>query len=139
METLAAYDWPGNVRELISTLEKAILADREAPTLFPMHLPHNVRLSFIKSCIDEKRKESSEPSSGAPSVHGERFSIPVRFTHPPPALKQLRDQVTEQLESIYLKLLMSHAQYDLNRVGRLSGLSKPRIYALLKKYNIPRS
>lgn len=139
VEALAAYDWPGNVRELISTLEKAILADREAPTLFPMHLPRNVRLNFIQSCIDEKRKASPEPPPGVPSQHGETFSIPVHFTHPPPTLKQLRDQVTDQLESIYLKRLMSHSQNDLDRVGQLSGLSKPRIYALLKKYDIPRS
>lgn len=139
VEALAAYDWPGNVRELISTLEKAILADREAPTLFPMHLPRNVRLHFIQSCIDEKRQASPESFPGAAPPHRERFSIPVRFTHPPPTLKQLRDQVTEQLESIYLKQLISHTQNDLNRISQLSGLSKPRIYALLKKYDIPRS
>lgn len=139
VEALAAYDWPGNVRELISTLEKAILADREAPTLFPMHLPRNIRLHYIQSCIDEKRKASPESSAGAASMHVDRFAIPVRFTHPPPTLKQLRDKVTEQLESIYLKQLMSHTQNDLNRISQLSGLSKPRIYALLKKYDIPRS
>jgi two-component system NtrC family response regulator len=139
VEALAAHDWPGNVRELISTLEKAILADREAPTLFPMHLPRNVRLNFIKSSIDEKRQAVPESSSDVPLLHGDSFSISVRFSHPPPPLKQLRDQVTEQLECIYLKQLMSHAQKDLNRISRLSGLSKPRIYALLKKYDIPRS
>ncbi len=139
VKALSSYSWPGNVRELISTLEKAILADREAPTLFPMHLPRNVRLHFIKSCMDEKRKESPGPAPGVPAEHDERFSIPVHFTHPLPRLKQLRDQVMEQLESIYLRRLMSHAQNDLNRVGELSGLSKPRIYALLKKYDIPRS
>jgi two-component system NtrC family response regulator len=136
-QALAAYDWPGNVRELISTLEKAILADREAPTLFPMHLPRNVRLDAIRSHIDEKRQASPESSHGAQPE--ERFSIPLRFTHPLPTLKQMRDQVTERLESIYLKQLMSHTQNDLNRISQLSGLSKPRIYALLKKYEIPTS
>lgn len=139
VEALAAYDWPGNVRELISTLEKAILEDREAPTLFPMHLPHNVRLHYIQSSIDEKRQASPESSAVVKPLHGETFSISVRFTHPPPTLKQLRDQVTEQLECIYLKQLMSHTKKDLNRISKLSGLSKPRIYALLKKYDIPTS
>jgi two-component system NtrC family response regulator len=138
-QALTAYEWPGNVRELISTLEKAILADREAPTLFPMHLPRNVRLHAIQSRIDGKRQASPESSSGDALLQGERFSIPVRFTHPPPTLKQMRDRVTEQLESIYLKQLMSHTQNDLNRISQLSGLSKPRIYALLKKYKIPTS
>jgi two-component system NtrC family response regulator len=139
LETLVAYDWPGNVRELINTLEKAILADREAPMLFPMHLPRSVRLNYIQSCVDEKRKVSPDTPSGAPSPNGERLSIPVSLTDPLPPLKQLRDQVTEQLESLYLKHLMAHAHNDINQAGKLSGLSKPRIYALLKKYDIPRS
>jgi hypothetical protein len=63
----------------------------------------------------------------------------VSFTYPPPILKQIRDQVTEQLESFYLRRLMLHTQNDLDQVGLLSGLSKNRIYVLLKKYNIPRS
>jgi two-component system NtrC family response regulator len=139
MEALGAYDWPGNVRELISTLEKSILTDREAPTLFPMHLPRNVRLNYIQSSIDGKRKKAAETPPDEPAPDGEKFSIPVRFTYPPPPLKQLRDQVTEQLESGYLRRLMSQTYHDLDRVSRLSGLSKPRIYALLKKYDIPRS
>ena len=43
MEALTTYDWPGNVRELIDTLETAVLADREAPTLFAMHLPGHIQ------------------------------------------------------------------------------------------------
>jgi two-component system NtrC family response regulator len=139
METLSAYDWPGNVRELINTLEKAILANRDEPTLFPMHLPRAVRLSYIQSCMDEKRKDSQDGSLGGASLNGKSLSIPVSFTDPPPPLRQLRDQLTQQLESAYMKHLMSYAHNDLTKASRFSGLSKPRIYALLKKYNIPRS
>jgi two-component system NtrC family response regulator len=138
IEALAAYDWPGNVRELISTLEKTILADREAPTLFPMHLPRHVRLNFIQSGIVEKRKQSADTLSIEKSKQGDRLSIPVGFSYPPPILKHLRDQVMEKLESFYLRRLMFHTQNDLDQVGRLSGLSKNRIYVLLKKYNISR-
>jgi two-component system NtrC family response regulator len=139
METLEAYDWPGNVRELINTLEKVILADREAPILFPMHLPRSIRLSHIQSSLDQKQAQSPNHCPAPQSIGGERFSIPVKLTDPLPPLKQLRDGVTEQLECLYLKHLMSHTRNDLNQVGQLSGLSKPRIYALLKKYNIPRT
>jgi two-component system NtrC family response regulator len=138
METLVAYDWPGNVRELINTLEKAILVDRDAPMLFPLYLPRTIRLNYIQSSLDQKRMESPAGITDTRSMNGERFSIPVNLTDPPPSLKQLRDRVTEQLESVYMKHLMSHAHNDLDLVGRLSGLSKPRIYALLKKYRIPR-
>jgi two-component system, NtrC family, response regulator len=139
MESLVAYDWPGNVRELINTLEKAILVDREAPTLFPLHLPRAIRLNYIQSSLDQKRMQSSHRAPDDRVLNGEQRSIPVNLTEPLPPLKQLRDQVTEQLESLYLKHLMSHTQNDLNEAGKLSGLSKPRIYALLKKYDIPRS
>ena len=63
----------------------------------------------------------------------------MNLTDPLPPLRQLRDQVTEQLEGVYMQRLMSCTQNDLDLAGRLSGLSKPRIYALLKKHNIPRS
>jgi two-component system NtrC family response regulator len=139
METLAAYDWPGNVRELLNTLEKAILSDREAPTLFPMHLPRSVRLYYIQSCVEEKRQTALDAPPDASSRPPERFSITVSLTDPPLTLKQARDQVTEELECAYLKHLMAHAQNDLKLVGKLSGLSRPRIYALLQKYHIPRA
>jgi two-component system NtrC family response regulator len=139
VDTLAAYDWPGNVRELINTLEKAILANRESPTLFPMHLPRSIRLNFVQASLIEKRNGSlGDPPDAPPKAEGDLI-IPVRFTDPPPPLKQLRDQVTEHLERAYLERLMADTQKDLDRVGQLSGLSKPRIYALLKKYDIPKS
>jgi two-component system NtrC family response regulator len=139
VEALAAYDWPGNVRELISTLEKAILADRSAPTLFSVHLPQNIRLQLIHSTLDEKRQVAGDAACGGPSRQSDQLSIPVNFTYPPPILKQVRDQVTEQLEGFYLRRLMRHSHNDLEQVSRFSGLSKNRVYVLLKKYNIPRS
>jgi two-component system NtrC family response regulator len=139
MEALAAYDWPGNVRELINTLEEAILAARETPSLFPLHLPRAIRLSHIQSCLDDKRQASPEAPPAASSQCPEQFSIAVPLEDPPLPLKALRDQVTEQLENAYLRHLMAQAENDLNAVGELSGLSKPRIYALFKKYKIPKA
>jgi two-component system NtrC family response regulator len=139
MDALVAYDWPGNVRELISTLQKAILANRETPTLFPQHLPRSIRLSQIQSSLGDKRQSAPDAPAAAPPQHSERLSLAVRFGDPPPTLKQVRDRVTEQLEDAYLRRLLALAQNDLDAVGKLSGLSKPRIYALLKKYNISRS
>jgi two-component system NtrC family response regulator len=139
METLCAYGWPGNVRELINALEEAILGNREAPTLFAQHLPRTVRLCYIQSCLDEKREISPDGQVTEPDHQTETFTIPVHITDPPLTLRDLRVQVMEQLESGYLRHLMAHAQNDLDEVGQLSGLSKPRIYALLKKYNIARN
>jgi two-component system NtrC family response regulator len=139
MEALAAYHWPGNVRELINTLEEAILAGRETPSLFPLHLPRAIRLSHIQSSLDDKRQASPDAPLAGPSQNPDKLTIAVTLEEPPLTLKALRDQVTQQLENAYLRHLMAQAQNDLNTVGELSGLSKPRIYALVKKYNIPRA
>jgi two-component system NtrC family response regulator len=139
MDTLAAHDWPGNVRELINALKQTILANRDAPTLYPAHLPRAIRLNYVQAYLHEKRNGSPGDTPDAPALQADGISIPIRFTDPPLPLKQLRDQVTEQLERAYLKHLMAYGQNDLDLVGKCSGLSKPRIYALLKKYDIPKS
>jgi DNA-binding NtrC family response regulator len=43
-----------------------------------------------------------------------------------------------QVEQQYLKLLMSDIRYDIDKAIKIVGLSKARLYALLKKHNISR-
>ena len=138
MEFLETYDWPGNVRELINTLEKAILAESATPTLYPMHLPDNIRLKYIQSSMAQKKvKTGKQDSDLEPSQTG-NTSIPLNLSQPLPSLKNIRDLVNEQVESLYLKNLMLSAQGDLDKASEISGLSKPRLYVLFKKHNIPR-
>jgi two-component system NtrC family response regulator len=139
IQALAAHDWPGNVRELIHTLEEAILMDRDAPILFPLQLPRNIRLKHIRTSMDKKRTKNPPGPEDAPVIEGEQFSIAVDLSEPMLPLKQLRNEVMERLEGMYMEHLMFHVQRDLDSAVKISGLSKPRIYALLKKYNIPKS
>jgi two-component system NtrC family response regulator len=140
MTVLESYHWPGNIRELINTLEKAILADRHAPKLFPMHLPSAIRMKSIQSALNQKSALADEKTSPSESINADRIlSIPFCLPQSLPSLKQLRDQVNEQVEALYLKQLMLSAANDLNAASRISGLSKPRIYALLKKHSISRA
>lgn len=138
MEILATYDWPGNVRELINTLEKAILAESAGPILYPMHLPDNIRLKYIQSSVTKKRGKAGQQASNSESLQTGNTSIPLNLSPPLPSLKNIRDLVNEQVESLYLKHLMLSAQGDLDKAAEISGLSKPRLYVLLKQYNIPR-
>jgi two-component system NtrC family response regulator len=138
IECLEAYHWPGNVRELINTLEKAILADRDAPKLFPIQLPRRIRLKSIQSSLNHKNGNALNTASDTnmKDMDGITFSLGAIDSFPP--LKQLREKIIGQVEQAYLSKLMPRADYDLMKVSQVSGLSKPRLYALLQKYCIAR-
>jgi two-component system NtrC family response regulator len=140
VECLESYDWPGNVRELINTLEKAILADREASKLYPVHIPRRIRLKSIQSSLDQKRNGETSPDRSPSMQESESISIQLGAGNIDslPPLKKLREEVIETTESTYLRRLTQHTDHDLAKISKISGLSKPRIYALLKKYNIDR-
>jgi two-component system NtrC family response regulator len=50
-DTVSNYKWPGNVRELIQALEKALLAAKEEPILYPLHLPSYIRIQVARKVI----------------------------------------------------------------------------------------
>jgi two-component system, NtrC family, response regulator len=45
--SLSPYPWPGNVRELIQALEKALIAAKDEPMMYPKHLPTYIRIYLI--------------------------------------------------------------------------------------------
>ena len=53
-------------------------------------------------------------------------------------VKKVKDEINHTIEIQYLKALMESTQNDLDKAGMISGLSKPRLYALIKKHNISR-
>ncbi|MFW6126894.1 MAG: response regulator [Thermodesulfobacteriota bacterium] len=55
-----------------------------------------------------------------------------------PGLRDFREAVVAQAEKDYLHALMARAQNDLQEACRISNLSQPRLYALLKKHRIHR-
>ena len=52
--TISNYKWPGNVRELIQALEKALLAAKEEPILYPLHLPTYIRIQVARNGVEKK-------------------------------------------------------------------------------------
>ena len=48
-DIMTEYKWPGNVRELIQSLEKALLAAKDEPILFPKHLPTYIRIQVARN------------------------------------------------------------------------------------------
>ena len=53
-----------------------------------------------------------------------------------PSLREARDAAIDDLERRYLESLMTHTQGDIQQACQISGLSRSRLYVLLKKYDI---
>jgi two-component system NtrC family response regulator len=122
LKMLTAYKWPGNVRELVNTLERTISAARCESTLFPKHLPINLRIEVTKSTM--KREAPSQ----LPAEQNSCISLPQ--------LHEFRDSIYSNAEKQYLRELMTLTGNNVAEACRVSGLSISRLYALLKKQGI---
>ncbi|MFZ2090007.1 MAG: sigma-54 dependent transcriptional regulator [Desulfobaccales bacterium] len=125
-ECLLAYEWPGNVRELINTLDRAIAEARHEPTLYPNHLPSYIRIQAVRNAVSRETQEMSPAAAVAAGVNL-------------PKLRDYREAAVAQAEREYLQELMVLAQNDLQEACRISDMSQPRLYALLKKHRVNRS
>jgi len=125
-EVLTAYDWPGNVRELIHAMERVLTVARLEPTLFPRHLPAQIRIHEARASVAR---------SGAGRKEPEQENHPTQEL---PRLQDVREAALCKAEKRYLQDLMLFTKGDIKEVGRISGLSRARLYALLQKHNISR-
>jgi two-component system NtrC family response regulator len=132
LETLAAYHWPGNVRELKNTLEKAIIADPGNPVLYPIHLPPEIRLCRIRTMVSQKH-EQTPTICGLPSATGPEQIV---FPETLPPFKEYRRQLTADIEKNYLQRLLRETAGDIATACGVSGLSRSRLYDLLKAHGL---
>jgi len=120
LEALQAYAWPGNVRELINTLDQANAIAENEPTLYKKHLPEDIRIQITQTIFRSGKRNGRKETGGLPTF------------------KQYRNTALQNTEIQYLKDLMSETAGNVNKALALSGLSRPRLYALLKKHGISR-
>ncbi len=125
LDALLAYHWPGNVRELANTLIRAFSAARFEPTLYPKHLPTQVRVQVLRNAVHHL---ATAPPPEAPRNGTQRL----------PRFQDFRESVYIEAEKHYLQDLMALAEDNIPEACRLSGLSQSRLYALLKKHRIDR-
>jgi transcriptional regulator of acetoin/glycerol metabolism len=123
-EALLAYDWPGNVRELIQALEKAVLEARDELVLIPRHLPEHIRIRLARTSVTRVQ------AAPAPVRHPLSEAGPV-------SLAAFRQSALDRIEAEYLADLMRRTGGDIGEACRISGLSRSRLYALLKKRQVP--
>ena len=129
-DALAAYGWPGNVRELVHTLERTLTAARHDPALFPKHLPTHLRIRIARSSVSTKAAAKNGPKNGPKTSTDPSRTIPTLRDH--------RETVIAEAEKEYLHDLMSVTGGNIKEACQASGLSRARLYVLLKKYNISR-
>lgn len=123
-ETLSRYPWPGNVRELVQALETSVANAHLHDTLFPLHLPDHIRIHVARVSTQNHMlydDVSPHPQSGPAAI---------------PSLHAVREAAIRESESAYLKELLAHTRGRIDEACRLSGLSRSRLYALLKEYGI---
>jgi two-component system NtrC family response regulator len=136
-EALEAYDWPGNVRELKNTMEWVVARALDQPTLFRAHLPLNIRAKLARESVGEAAPPPGETERLEDD--GQAF-IPGLAVAPPEivsqTLKDYRGIAAEAAEKIYLQALLKRHGAEPRQAQRMSGLSKARYYALLKKHQL---
>jgi two-component system NtrC family response regulator len=123
-DVLHAYDWPGNTRELIQALERAIIGAQDESTIFPKHLPHHIRIKLARASVGNRTDKQISLRKEAES------------SNDLPTLQDLRDAAIADVEKQYLGDLMEITGKDIKQACKISGLSRSRLYTLLKRHNI---
>ncbi|WDP90684.1 MAG: sigma-54-dependent Fis family transcriptional regulator [Desulfobacter sp.] len=121
-EVVSAYSWPGNVRELAHAMEHVVIAAMTSPIVFSSHLPASLRAAVAKAGFTA-------------AVAGEAGQEEGYGPGPMPSLSEYRDRMVALYEEKYLRDLLNRSA-DIKSACRVSGLSRSRLYALLKKYGI---
>ncbi len=127
LKAILTYDWPGNVRELFHTLEGALAEARYEPTIFPKHLPSQIRIKVARAAVSK-----DNPVNGN---NGNPANLPGRGL---PKMRDFRQAAIDEAEKQYLIDLMSLTEGNVQDACRVADLSLPRLYALLKKNGISR-
>lgn len=111
--SLAEHDWPGNVRELFQVIEHVFAGCIETSTIFSIHLPPAFRVPAARAAVQAEQGNTSGATGG----------------------QELKpwDTYREEMEKEYINRLMAHCQGDTKAACAFSGISKSKMYRLLKQ------
>jgi len=129
LDCLQEYDWPGNVRELVNVMENVIVRAQLEPTLYPKHLPPEVRISVMSG----KRHETTNglepeivPSPTTPAAPSEAGELQLTAF----------DEYKKETEYRYFKALMQNTGADIHKACEVSQLGKQSLYRYLRIHGI---
>ncbi len=117
---LDAHRWSGNVRELCQLLEEVCARAYQHNTLFAYHLPTHIRVSQAQNKLQANSTESEIKQNQHKTV-----------TKPLPW-----KEYKSVSEKEYLIHLMTYSDESIQEACEISGISRARIYQLLKKQNL---
>jgi two-component system NtrC family response regulator len=134
LRILEQYEWPGNVRELFNAMEQACLAADRETTLYPMHLPRELRIKVARANLEKGPVEVGAAPQSLPE--GPTPSVSEICAEPRLAIALPLKEYKEAQERRYLQELLDEHGRDAGRMLEVSGLSRSHFYALLKKYGL---
>jgi two-component system, NtrC family, response regulator len=123
---LLAYPWPGNVRELKNTVEGALALAAADDLFLPVHLPLHIRVCAARNRV------SGRLADRVPVTTEMTVAANALTRTPLPEFREYRDS----REAEYLRALVDHYAGDVGHMLQVSGLSRSRFYALLKKHGL---
>jgi two-component system, NtrC family, response regulator len=124
LEMLRAYPWPGNVRELVNTLERIIAVAGNEPILFPQHVPENIRIQVARTLISRSSSKKEIPEHS-----GNQRNAYLKWD-------VFRKEAIASAERRYLQNLLEASGSKIKEAQALSGLSRSRLYEMLKKHRM---
>lgn len=124
---LGQYDWPGNVRELFQAVERSITLAENCTILYPKHLSAGIRIEVTRKKL---QKQEAMDESLLPA---DQHRIDLQDM---PALKEARNRAIETQEIRYLEALLIATEGNIKECCKIAGLSRSRLYDLLKKYRL---
>lgn len=148
-EALATYAWPGNVRELIHAVESAVLAATDGHLILLQHLPIQLRTHAARLRIEEMARPGGRPPGNvgfeavfgtAGALSGQPASADLQdapFT--PITWKEFHDGELFGRKREYLLRLLRHTDGNVPEAARVAGVSRQRLYTLLKEHGIARN
>ncbi|MFZ5812501.1 MAG: sigma-54-dependent transcriptional regulator [Thermodesulfobacteriota bacterium] len=135
------YDWPGNVRELVNTVENIVVRAGLDPTLYPKHLPPEIRIRAMGGMGGKKAAmgnglplaEDAAQNVGEPRMT--TMSAPRDSASPDDTLIPF-DDYKRQTEKTFFQNLMAVCHADIRQACEISGLGKQSLYRYLRIHGI---
>jgi two-component system NtrC family response regulator len=90
--------------------------------VFARHLPESIRVAVARQVTTGRLTHEEAPNRTPMVAH---------------SLKQVREAAADAAEKDYLANLMDVTRANMGQACSVSGLSRSRLYALLKKHEIP--
>ncbi|MFW6323878.1 MAG: sigma-54-dependent transcriptional regulator [Desulfovibrionales bacterium] len=146
MDSLCSYTWPGNVRELTNVLYTAVDNAYDEPILYPHHLSLDIRIHLAKNSLQEREQYKRprnldpawpvyQPPTSLEAGLGNGNSFLENFESFP-SIKQVRELTINRMETEYLHELSKLCKGKVKQACRISGLSRARLYELMKKHSV---